>query len=90
MNINQSLSATEVAAKKELATPQAKTNPGLLNIPIRIPMLNGGEGGIRTHGRSPYAGFQDQYLKPLGHLSLHICVINCYSILSTNNSSSNA
>ena len=29
----------------------------------------GGEGGIRTHGRFPYAGFQDQYLKPLGHLA---------------------
>ena len=30
----------------------------------------GGEGGIRTHGRFPYAGFQDQILRPLGHLSL--------------------
>ena len=32
-------------------------------------MGNGGEGEIRTHGRFPYAGFQDRYLKPLGHFS---------------------
>ena len=24
----------------------------------------GGEGGIRTHGRLPYAGFQDRYFRP--------------------------
>ena len=30
----------------------------------------GGEGGIRTHGTgSPYSGFRDRLLKPLGHLS---------------------
>ena len=29
-----------------------------------------GGGGIRTHGRSPYAGFQDQFLQPLGHPSI--------------------
>ena len=29
----------------------------------------GGEGGIRTHGGSHLAGFQDQSLKPLDHLS---------------------
>lgn len=30
----------------------------------------GGEGGIRTLGTLPHAGFQDRYLKPLGHLSV--------------------
>ena len=30
----------------------------------------GGEGGIRTHGGSHLAGFQDQSLKPLDHLSV--------------------
>jgi hypothetical protein len=30
---------------------------------------NGGEGGIRTHGRFPYASFQDWSHKPLDHLS---------------------
>jgi hypothetical protein len=30
---------------------------------------NGGQGGIRTHGELPHAGFQDRCLKPLGHLS---------------------
>lgn len=29
----------------------------------------GGSGEIRTHGRLPVAGFQDQCLKPLGHAS---------------------
>ena len=29
----------------------------------------GGEGGIRTHGGFHLAGFQDQSLKPLDHLS---------------------
>lgn len=29
----------------------------------------GGEGGIRTLGESPHAGFQDRYHQPLGHLS---------------------
>ncbi len=31
--------------------------------------LFGGEGGIRTHGTFRFAGFQDQYLQPLGHLT---------------------
>ena len=31
--------------------------------------LFGGEGGIRTLGESPHAGFQDRYHQPLGHLS---------------------
>jgi hypothetical protein len=35
--------------------------------------LYGGKGEIRTHGTRKYAGFQDQSLKPLGHLSL-ICL----------------
>ncbi len=29
----------------------------------------GGGGEIRTHGRSPYDGFQDRCLQPLGHSS---------------------
>ena len=32
-------------------------------------LKNGGESGIRTHGCSRIAGFQDRFLKPLGHLS---------------------
>lgn len=31
--------------------------------------LHGREGGIRTHGTLLYDGFQDRFLKPLGHLS---------------------
>ena len=31
----------------------------------------GGEGGIRTLGESPHAGFQDRYHQPLGHLSVN-------------------
>ena len=30
---------------------------------------NGGESGIRTHGRFPYGSFQDCSHKPLDHLS---------------------
>jgi hypothetical protein len=30
---------------------------------------NGGEGGIRTPGRLPYARFPSGYFKPLSHLS---------------------
>ena len=30
---------------------------------------NGGEGGIRTHGRLPFNGFQDRRFRPLSHLS---------------------
>ena len=37
----------------------------------------GGEGGIRTLGRSPYAGFQDRYHQPLGHLSVTLSIIAC-------------
>ncbi len=32
-------------------------------------ILIGGEGEIRTRGELPHDGFQDRYLKPLGHLS---------------------
>ena len=31
---------------------------------------SGGEGEIRTRGELPHDGFQDRYLKPLGHLSV--------------------
>ena len=34
-----------------------------------ISELCGGEGGIRTPGRSPFNGFQDRRFKPLSHLS---------------------
>jgi hypothetical protein len=34
-------------------------------------ILDIGEGGIRTLGNSRYAGFQNQDLKPLGHLSFY-------------------
>ncbi len=30
----------------------------------------GGESGIRTHGTSPYDGFRNRCLRPLGHLSM--------------------
>lgn len=34
--------------------------------------INGGRGGIRTHGpRKRVTGFQDQLLKPLGHPSAY-------------------
>ena len=35
-----------------------------------LPPKNG-KGGIRTHGTFQYAGFQDQSLKPLGHLTFY-------------------
>ena len=31
---------------------------------------SGGEGGIRTHGAVTHDGFQDRFLKPLGHPSI--------------------
>ena len=34
-----------------------------------LPLLSGGESGIRTHGCFHIAGFQDRCLQPLGHLS---------------------
>ena len=37
-------------------------------------VLYGGEGEIRTRGELPHDGFQDRYLKPLGHLSV-LCEI---------------
>lgn len=36
---------------------------------LSYPGMFGGWGGIRTHGRFPFAGFQDRFLKPLGHPS---------------------
>lgn len=36
----------------------------------RSSFLFGGEGEIRTLGELPHDGFQDRYLKPLGHLSV--------------------
>ena len=41
---------------------------------VVFPTVDGGESGIRTHGTvSSITGFQDQLLKPLGHLSVFIC-----------------
>lgn len=39
------------------------------NTPERGGSFLGGEGEIRTRGELPHDGFQDRYLKPLGHLS---------------------
>ncbi len=36
---------------------------------LRKEGLNGGESGIRTHGRLPYTRFPSVRLRPLGHLS---------------------
>ena len=48
---------------------------GLQNtLPTEL-VSHGGEGGIRTHGSSRYAGFQDQCLRPLGHLSLTYLIL---------------
>ena len=41
--------------------------------PIQGPFEFGGEGGIRTHGRSPFNGFQDRRFRPLSHLSGRVC-----------------
>ena len=39
-------------------------------------MINGGEGGIRTlEGLQTLAGFQDQCIRPLCHLSVNNCDI---------------
>ena len=40
-------------------------------------LKNGGESGIRTHGCSRIAGFQDRFLKPLGHLSQSVLGTFC-------------
>ena len=40
--------------------------------PLRRRFFSGGESGIRTHGPTEgITGFQDQLLKPLGHLSIY-------------------
>ena len=43
------------------------------NAPTRGAFLFGGESGIRTHGYSHIAGFQDRSLQPLDHLSILPC-----------------
>ena len=37
--------------------------------PTELRALMHGEGEIRTHGAFRHAGFQDRFLKPLGHFS---------------------
>lgn len=41
----------------------------------------GGEGEIRTRGELPHDGFQDRYLKPLGHLSVHQDIIAGFCLI---------
>ena len=38
--------------------------------------FDSGEGEIRTRGELPHACFQDRYLKPLGHLSITLCIVS--------------
>ncbi len=38
--------------------------------------FHGGESEIRTHGGFHLDGFQDRYLKPLGHLSMVVRVLD--------------
>ena len=46
-----------------------RTHAFVSSSPRMIVNKAGGEGGIRTHEGLPLAGFQDQCLQPLGHLS---------------------
>ena len=41
---------------------------------------NGGEGGIRTHGAVTHDGFQDRFLKPLGHHPVMERLTNMYDL----------
>ena len=52
-----------------------------LTTPRKIPVVEvgitaNGKGGIRTHGSFHFAGFQDQSLQPLDHLSMMYIVYN--------------
>ena len=42
---------------------------GELEPEVRNKRESGGEGGIRTHGELPHAGFQDRCIRPLCHPS---------------------
>ena len=53
-----------------LTSKLAVSPPVIKNGPDMGSLFYGGEGGIRTLGESPHAGFQDQYHQPLGHLSV--------------------
>ena len=46
--------------------------------------IGGGEGGIRTHGPLRSHWFQDQLLKPLGHLSITVLLYQISLIISNN------
>jgi hypothetical protein len=49
--------------------------PDALEAPKNMKDINGGWGGIRTHGPSRDGGFQDRYHKPLGHPSVDRFII---------------
>ena len=48
-------------------SPRSRSTSGLC-VFVKV-SENGGEGGIRTHGGSRLAGFQDRCFQPLSHLS---------------------
>ena len=47
--------------------------PARFNVESGMEAKDGGEGGIRTHGRLPVSGFQDRRIRPLCHLSRCAC-----------------
>ena len=64
-----------------------KVTKGLFELTILVSYRYGGEGEIRTHGAVTLGGFQDRYLKPLGHLSkFRVClyIINISKIQKIN------
>ena len=50
---------------------ESRPRPPRKTTPFGV-VLRGGEGEIRTRGELPHDGFQDRYLKPLGHLSIGV------------------
>ena len=60
-----------------------KTKPLTNSILIRdLSLTNGGEGGIWTHeGLLTLAGFQDQCIQPLCHLSKPVLIMSCVNFI---------
>ena len=64
-----SLRFTELAVVLLKQNPRVRIASAMQNDPTGV-VLHGGEGETRTRGELPHDGFQDRYLKPLGHLSI--------------------
>ena len=82
-----------MGAQRETRERGTQHVPANNKSPSRRPGLTisyGGEGGIRTHGGLHLAGFQDQSLKPLDHLSESTIWIIIKKLVSVNSRTGNA